>query len=169
MNYFSQSVRMMLRLSHVTRARDIARSECGGNNPGAKLLKGEAAHNLSAGSQLVIAPARIIVSLLGIGTAEEEVIESASGTSLLIWRREIFLNGKRNRIKPRRRNLVAGECCSNVVSGIARVGDSRCRIVDRQQGACAVKGLREVAGLLQRRGDAGGRSEERRVGKEDGT
>src|ERR1039458_7850327 len=156
MNYLSQGIRMMLRLGNVAGARNIARSECSRNNPGTKKLNGVATHDLCASAQLVIAPARIIVGVLGVGTAEDEVIESATGTSRLIWRREIFFNGKRNRIKSALGDLIPWKCRSNVVPRITGVGDSSQRVVYRQQGARSVISLREVAALLWRRWDAGG-------------
>src|SRR5579871_5776856 len=115
---------MMLRFCHITRACNVALPECGGNYPGTEQLSRVAAHQLVVGIQLVIGSSRIVVRVLNVAAAEDEVIESASWSSRLIGTWKILLQGKRDLIESPGRNLVALKCRSNVASRIIRVGSS---------------------------------------------
>ena len=88
----------MLWFCNVSRACNIAGSECGGNNPGAELLDGVPAHDLGVGIQLVIASSRVVVRVLNVSTAEDKVIESGARISRLIRGWKILFDRQRDRI-----------------------------------------------------------------------
>src|SRR5687768_3396013 len=103
----------------------------------------------------MIDPPRIIGCCALCRTAEKEVVQARICSSRGCRRRIVFLYLCRHRIDPVRGNAIPWKWSAYVLPGIARVRTSSRGIEDRDQLAVARECPGEVAGPLQRSGDAG--------------